>query len=130
MREKPTIETIRRMAYDGQFINLIKEYRALTGKGLKDSKDRVEEARTDRHSGSGRTFDVDKVEEIFRADCGYAPDPYTKEEFLNNLEKAIESGETFHMDMLESVELYIQKVKDNGGLEELARERDRFLSRI
>ena len=129
--KKPTMEVIRQMAKDGRFISLIKEYRGLTGKGLKDSKEAIESARLDKNNALGeRTFDVDMVEDIFRVDCGYDPDPYTKEEFLNNLEQAIDHGQTFHMNMIESIELYIEKVKENGGIAELARERDRFLSKI
>jgi hypothetical protein len=125
------IEDIKQMARDGKLIALIKEYRGLTGKGLKDSKDAIETARTDRTDALGsRTFDTDIIEDIFRADCGYDPDPYTKEEFLNNLEQAIDHGQTFRMDMIESVKLYIEKVTENGGINELARERDKFLSRI
>jgi hypothetical protein len=128
---KKSIEEIRHMAKDGRLISLIKEYRTLTGKGLKDSKDAIETARTDHMDGLGsRTFDVDMIEDIFRADCGYDPDPYTKEEFLNNLEQAIDHGATFRMDMIESVKLYIEKVTENGGINELARERDKFLSKI
>lgn len=122
------INNIISFASEGKKIALIKEYRDITGLGLKDSKDAVEKFGRGTDALGTMKFDVDPLVEEFKRICGVLPEPLTKEEFMNIIESAIDSMDSMYFtDMLETVEVLIENIKKKGGLEEIAKERQEFL---
>ena len=113
------------MVISKQKIALIKEFRGVSGMGLKDSKDMVE-----KHI-SPLGYDRDGLLEEFSVYVGCNPEPFTKEEFLNLVENAIDSMDTFHYtDMADATEELLKNIKKKGGLEVLAKERADFLRKV
>jgi hypothetical protein len=126
------IDAIKVMARNNQKIAIIKEFREVSGLGLKDSKEAVENYQ--KHSNNYNSdcdYDVDGLIELFSQHAGILVDPYTKEEFLTLIENAIDEMDTFKFtDMMEAVEALLSNVRQNGGLEQLAKDRDKFLRNI
>ena len=119
------LEEIDSFVREGKKIALIKEYRFITGKGLKDSKDAVEGAMCAPQNA------IDGVLRLFKSAIGVHFEPYTKEEFLNLIEKAIDNMEMFYYDdMLEATLTTLTNVRNRGGLPRLAKERDEFLEKL
>jgi hypothetical protein len=131
------IGEVRGMIRSKQKIALIKEYRAISGLGLKQSKDAVESHQITKASRQGNgsyalaEYKEEELVEDFMQYLVSNPDPYTKEEFLNNIEQAIDGMGVYQCtDMLEAVEYLLDNIKKRGGLEVLAKERDEFLRKI
>jgi len=117
------LDLIHTWAVEGEKIKLIKEYRMITKAGLKDSKDAVEDA---IYRGG-----PDEVVNIFKKAAGYLFDPYTKEEFLHLIENAIDNMEHLQYDdMIAATLALLTNVRQRGGLERLAKERQNFLENI
>jgi len=115
---------VEKFVKDGQFINLIKEYRKATGLGLRESKEAIESHK------SPNGFDVDAVLNMFKQHLEIA-DPLTKTEFLNIIEGAIDNMEKFYYgDMLEAVMALCDNIKKRGGLNMLVEEREKFIRAI
>jgi hypothetical protein len=58
-------------------------------------------------------------------------EPYTKEEFMNVIENAIDNMHHLQFDdMLSAVEITLDNIKKRGGLKALAMERNNFLGEI
>jgi len=95
------IDHLEGLMQSDQKIALIKELRACSGLGLKDSKDIVEKYR------SPIGWDYDGLISEFKVYLEIA-DPITKEEFLNIIEDSIDTMHTFHFtDMLEAVHTFM-----------------------
>ena len=108
-----------------QKILLIKELRAVSNMGLKDAKDAIEQ----HYSTLG--YDSTAIFTMFREWTTRLNEPYTKEEFVALVEKAVDTMEEFHFtDMIDAVEVMFANIKKKGGLIALAEERDRFLNSI
>ena len=117
------LNDIRDFTRGHQKIPLIKEYRWITGKGLKDSKDAVEEVLINNNEES--------MVELFKKAIGHSIEPYTKEEFMFLIENAIDNMDKLAFtDMLEATMVLLNNVKNNGGLKQLAEDRDKFLNNI
>ena len=115
------LDDIRKAFKNNHKIGLIKEYRDITKKGLKDSKDAVEEAMKQGE---------DAVVQLFRSILG-VDEPYSKEEFMSVIENAIDNMESlYYTDMLSAVMSTLDNIKKLGGLQYLARERNRFINNI
>jgi len=115
------LDTIREYTRGGEKIPLIKEFRFATGKGLKDSKDAVESCWGDREG----------MVELFRQNIGCICEPYTKQEFLHLIENAVDNMHHLaYDDMLDATMAMLTNVKNSGGLEKLAKDRDKFLNNI
>lgn len=122
------INMIEELMREGKKISLIKEMRAVSGLGLKDTKELIEKYET-RVNGNA-TWDDDLIDE-FKYRANISPDPYTKEELLNALDEAIDGASKLHIDdMLDAVEMFCTNIRKKGGLKVLAKERDRFLRKI
>jgi hypothetical protein len=116
-------DELRAAFNDSRRIQVIKEVRRVTGFGLKESKDLVEKYMA---VGDADAL-VDRIKDIAKI----CPDPYTKEEFMALIERAIDTMDTYHFtDMLSAVDALLTNVKLKGGLEALAKERDKFLNAI
>jgi hypothetical protein len=124
--QKLDIGQIESIARSGQKIPLIKEFRRISGLGLKDSKDTIEKYQT------SLGYDIDDLINEFRLHAGQpAVEPITKEEFLNMVEHAIDTMDTFHYtDMAEAVEAMVTNIRKKGGINAIAKERSRFLNGI
>jgi len=101
-------------------ISLIKDYRMITGKGLKDSKDDVEAAYNERD-----------LIELFES----VLDPMTisKEEFLNIISDAIDGAVSLFFDdddMLDTVELLCKNIRNKGGIRYLAKRSNSFINAL
>ena len=115
------LDIIRDFTRDCKKINLIKEFRWATGKGLKDSKDAVETCE----------WRVEDMVELFRKNIGCICEPYSKQEFLHLIENAVDNMHHLaYDDMLDATMAMLTNVKKNGGLEKLAKDRDKFLNNI
>jgi hypothetical protein len=114
------LDDIRAFTKEGKKIHLIKEYRFVTGKGLKDSKDAVESVST-----------IEGMVELFRNSLHTICEPYSKQEFLHLIENAVDNMHHLaYDDMLVATIALLTNVKNNGGLEKLAKDRDRFINNI
>jgi len=125
------LDIVENLIYAEQKIGLIKELRRISGMGLKDSKDAIELGY--QYNGAGTKSDIDKEKIIntFKAYLVVDPEPYTKEEFMNNIEEAIDGMDKMQFtDMIEVVELLCKNITKNGGLVALAQKRDEFLNSI
>ena len=72
----------------------------------------------------------DGVVELFKRVLNIS-EPFSKEEFLNLIENAIDSMEAmYYTDMLEATLATLSNIKKQGGLEFLARKRSKFLNSI
>jgi len=134
IKRKPEVmfdlNLVREYCNDQKKISLIKEYRSITGNGLKDAKDAVERY-CKYTSNTGYTVDVEGMVRTFKEHLICEPDPFTKEEFMNLVENCIDNMELMcFLDMLEATQLLLKNVEKNGGLKELARKRDNFLGEI
>jgi len=115
------LNLVREYCRENKKIALIKDYRMLSGLGLKQSKDAVE----------SHDWNEEALVEDFIQYLEYTPEPYTKEEFMHTIERAIDSMEDMHFtDMIDAVEIALRNIKEKGGLDALARERDEFLRKI
>lgn len=115
------LDYIITLTNNGDKIALIKEYRNITGKGLKDSKDIIEDA----------LYNHKNMVDLFRKATGHFIEPYTKEEFMNVIENAIDNMHHLQFDdMLSAVEIALDNIKKRGGLKALAMERNNFLEAI
>jgi hypothetical protein len=118
------INTIKQYAENKQRIDLIKLYRSVTGKSLHESKDAVE-----KHELND-LYDIKGLINEFTSHM-IAPDPFTKEEFLNIISEAIDSSDKFFCtDMLDAVLILCNNIKSNGGLIKLAEKRSEFLQAL
>ena len=121
---------IKEFARDGQKIALIKELRNISGCGLKESKDLIEECIFGKNSNGYGTYDIAKLQNLFEQYVIVAT-PLTKEEFMNIIEEAIDNMGTFYYkDMLNAVQCLLSNIQTNGGLKALAMERDEFLGGV
>lgn len=119
------LDEIKELIRLNQKISLIKEFRAVSGLGLKDSKDMVEKF----YSNIG--WNKDGLIDAFKQYAGMTPEPYTKDEFMHLVERAIDSMDDYHFtDMIQAVETMLHNVQSKGGLKALAKERDTFLNNI
>jgi len=110
---------------NGNKIILIKEFRAVSDMGLKQAKDAVEQHQ------SSLGYDRGALLNMFREYTTDINNPYTKEEFIVLIEKAVDTMEEFHFtDMIEAIEVMFANIKKKGGLVALAEERDKFLDKI
>jgi hypothetical protein len=125
------LDDIREFAMNDEKIALIKEYRLVTGKGLKDSKDAVESVYNRKRSTDSIYSTIDSMVELFKAGAGITHEPYTKQEFLFLVENAIDNMDKLAFnDMLEATMVLLNNVKNSGGLEKLAKDRDKFINNI
>jgi hypothetical protein len=100
-------------------IALIKMYRDLTHKGLKDSKDAI----VDNY------YNLESIKQVF-LDLVDVPQ-LTKVEFINIIENCIDNMEAMYFnDMLEATLATLNNIKAQGGLEEVANRREQFLDGI
>lgn len=128
LTNKVCVSDVRRAAEDNQKIRLIRLYRALTGMGLKDSKNAIEQARCIPVGGVNK-LNVDDVMDIFER--ASRPLTITKEEFLQIIEEAIDvQDKMFVTDMLETVATLCRNIRDYGGLSKIALDRQNFLDQI
>ena len=112
-------------------IKLIKLFRSVTDFGLKDSKDAMDLHTIQYEANYGNGWDRPGIIKEFEKYLVTNPDPYTKEEFMNLIEKCVDNMEVLaFVDMLEATLTLLTNVKKNGGLEKLAKERDEFLDSI
>lgn len=136
MTPQTDIQNILDASRQGKKIELIKMFRQVSGKGLKDSKDEIEacEDPTSRRYNEYRLIDA-----FYKASGGdrrfrphvYEPEFYDKEKFLNDISEAIEAGRKMRSyDMLDAVITFCENIRDQGGIEELAREREEFIDSI
>lgn len=118
-RRKVRVWDVREAARNNQKISLIKLYRQLTGLGLKDAKDAIEEA-------GSREEDI-----MYAFEKVCAPLTISKDEFIQIISEAIDNMDKFyHKDMLHAVQVLCENIKDYGGLQRIAMERDSFLNGI
>lgn len=137
MTDQITAQDIREMFADKKFtyISLIKELRTLKGEGLRVCKDAVDACRKkpqDKATRNQNDFDLEKIIETF-VDHGMEPEFHEleKEEFMNILEEAIDASGKLHFNsMLDAVMVTCKNIKSNGGLEEIAKQRAKFLNAI
>lgn len=110
-------------------IGLIKEYRSITNCGLNEAKDIIEK-HEDKNDPFGY-FNEEGLLNEFRSVLLPETSPYTKEEFLNLITHAIDNKDVFYFkDMLASVHALLHNIENKGGLDVLAKERDKFLNGI
>lgn len=125
----------------GNIIILIKNWRTMSGDGLKDSKDKIESLivfdpklpKTGSYSSSGRGWDAQLTKNsIMSAFIELSQFPQlTKEEFVNMVSNAVDQMHTFHCtDMIEAVEFLFKNIKAKGGLQKIAEENHNFLDGI
>jgi hypothetical protein len=108
-----------------KLISLIKIYRNITKRGLRESRDAITKVLNNSMNP------VEDMSHMLYKAAGLISDPYTKEEFLFMVEQAIDNMHYLqYKDMLDAVSATLDNVRKNGGLEELARQRDNFLERI
>ena len=119
------LEKIAQFAHNNQKIDIIKEFRFVSGLGLKDSKDAVEKFQRSNN------YDIEGLLDAFRHHAGITSEPYTKEEFMHLVERTVDSMDDYHFtDMIQAVETMFNNVKNKGGLDALAKERDKFINKI
>lgn len=130
------ISGLIRWVQNGEIIALIKDWRAFTGSGIKDSKDKIESLIVydpARPPTSIRGWDVDKTtDNIVRAfyNVSYHPE-LSKEVFIGMITDAINNMDKFHCnDMLIAVEFLFENIKKRGGLVKIAEENDIFLDSL
>ena len=122
------MDSVRSAAKKVEFIELIKLYRAVSGEGLKDSKEKIESF--DGGHAQSRVFDIDGLVEAFKEHL-VLEEPYSKEQFLILIEGSIDNMEAFHFtDMLDAVEVLCSNIRKRGGLEVIAKESNEFLRNI
>ncbi|MCP3685938.1 MAG: hypothetical protein GY861_25100 [bacterium] len=120
------MNTIMDMVNKRQKIGLIKKYREISNKGLKDSKDAIESC----VDGLGH-YDPEKLRSIFSKHMTGYPEPYTKDEFMNLIENAIDNMDVYRFpSMLHAVDSLLDNIKNEGGLKKIAMERDDYLEAI
>ena len=124
------MDTVRKAAYDNQLIGLIKLYRRLSGLGLKQSKDKIEEFMVRDNTNYNHKYDVEGLVNAFK-EFLIVEEPYTKEQFLHLIENAIDNMEALqYTDMVEAVTQLLSNVRRKGGLEVIAKESNDFLRNI
>ena len=133
VHKKITVDEIRDLCKprtDGgsNKIAAIKEFRRVTGMGLKDSKDAVERC------GYSSTNPDLLVEEFIKHggdNVEGVVEPLTKQEFMYIIDEAIDAMPTYHCkDMVECVEFLCKNIRANGGLDAIATEREKFLRNL
>ena len=99
-------EKIKGNFYNKQKISLIKDYKEMTGKGLKDAKDAVEACWDSWH----------KMHKLF-LDSSTTPwdIKITKKQFMMVVERAIDSMDNFYItDKVHAMELLIENIKEQS----------------
>lgn len=134
-------EKIEELASNGQTTSLIKEYRAFSGSGLKESKDMIESCRKITGTNSPNAwrlptntswvYDISKLKEAFQSQAVPPIEAISKEEFINMIAGAVDNMEYYQCtNMIEAVEFLLKNIKNKGGLEEVAKERQKFIDSI
>ena len=124
------MDEIRKMAREGRKIALIKEHRMVSGLGLKESKEAIETVEY-RNALNEASYDPENVVELFSKYVDITPNPYTKTEFMNMIERIVDNMDIYGFnDMLEAVMFALDRIDKKGGLEKLAEERDKFINAL
>ena len=120
------MDRVIKLAQMGQKIGLIKEYRNVSGLGLKDSKDAIETC--EYGAGADRTYNTTLLINLFKAHLTRVDAPtVTKEEFMHILKDAVDNYEKYYFtDMLEAVTVLCSNINGNGGLDKIAKDREAF----
>ena len=121
-------------------VGLIKEWRAFTGQGLKESKDAIEKAlfKTSTTMPNGYVtygdspWNKDSYDSVLAAFAEHAHvSELSREEFIHIIEGAIDNMSSFHFnDMLDATMVCLENIKKNGGLAAIAEKNYRFLEGI
>ncbi|UCG54226.1 MAG: ribosomal protein L7/L12 [Dehalococcoidia bacterium] len=124
VEEISSIAEVIDLAKKEQKIALIKKYRALTGKGLKDSKDAIESCQNNTR------YDLQRLVDLFHSN-GLPQHNVTKEQFMKIIDKALDVGDTMYCDdMLDTVEQLCANLRKKGGLKYVQVQRDLFISKL
>jgi hypothetical protein len=119
-----SVAEIIQAAKNGQKIELIKRYRNVSGKGLKDSKDAIESCQ------DGHKYDLEKLVTLFELE-GMGKANVTKEQFMKVIDKAIDSGDAMYChDMLDAVEQLCANLRKKGGLKYIEIQRELFINSL
>lgn len=115
------------LANKGQKIGLIKLLRSVSGLGLRDSKDAIEAC---QYGVSGE-YRKEHLQDTFKKYLIDYPEPYTKEEFMNLVENAVDNMDVYMFpSMVHAVDALLDNIKQRGGLNRIAEERDDYLDAI
>ena len=113
------------LANNNKKIALIKEYRMISGFGLKDSKDVIE-----RCEDINGAYNNEKLLIEFKKHL-ICPEPITKKEFMNIIENALDNMDNLYFtDMLDAVEVLCDNIRKNGGLKKIAEKNSEFIESI
>ena len=137
-KDKITKYDIIEMIRNEQKIALIKEYRRLSGLGLRESKDAIESGiehhpRTMTTPLNGThedyTYNENKIIALFHEVGG--PYGMSDTQFMNIIEKAVKNAKHLHFeDQLDAVETLCHNIRKKGGLAVIVRESEDFINAL